>query len=137
MPITSDLNKMTVGDLLRRYINDPNLGGKSGRTKRYIQDRLLNCDIAEIKLTEFSANHVIDHCRYRSSAGAGPSTVNHDVSYLSSVLASEVQAHLREGKLTFTFKLINPERMIEDAFNFVVESVKAGVTEATVYDAQA
>lgn len=53
----------------------------------------------------------------------------------------EVQARLRyrlrEGKLAFTFKLINPERVIEDAFNSVVESVKAGVTEATVYDAQA
>ncbi len=42
----------------------------------------------------------------------------------------EVQARLRyrlrEGKLAFTFKLINPERVIEDAFNSVVESVKAG-----------
>ncbi len=44
---------------------------------------------------------------------------------------------LREGKLAFTFKLVNPERVIEDASNSVVESVKAGVAEATGYDAQA
>ncbi|MBT0725171.1 site-specific integrase [Rosenbergiella sp. S61] len=88
IPNPNDLKKMMVGDLLKRYINDPNLGGKAGRTKRYVLDMLLDCDIAEIKLTEFSANHVIDHCRHRSSTGAGPSTVNHDVSYLSSVLGS-------------------------------------------------
>jgi len=44
---------------------------------------------------------------------------------------------LREGKLAFTFKLANPDRVIEDASNSVVESVKAGVAEATGYDAQA
>lgn len=44
---------------------------------------------------------------------------------------------LREGKLAFTFKLVNPERVIEDAFNSVGESVKASVAEATGYDAQA
>jgi len=44
---------------------------------------------------------------------------------------------LREGKLAFTFKLVNPERVIEDAFNSVGESVKASVAEAIIYDAQA
>ena len=47
---------------------------------------LLDCDIAEIPLTDLSTSHVIGHCRQRN--GAGPSTINHDVSYLSSVLAS-------------------------------------------------
>ncbi|KYP87818.1 integrase [bacteria symbiont BFo2 of Frankliniella occidentalis] len=88
VPVANDSNKITVGGLLKRYINDPNLGGKAGRTKRYVLNMLLDCDIAEINLTEFSVNHIIDHCRHRSSAGAGPSTVNHDVSYLSSVLGS-------------------------------------------------
>lgn len=53
----------------------------------------------------------------------------------------EVQARLRyrlkEGQLTFTFKLINPERVVEDAFKSVVEKVKEGVSLATVYDARA
>ncbi|MEX5371720.1 tyrosine-type recombinase/integrase [Klebsiella pneumoniae] len=88
VPTANDLNKMTVGDLLKRYINDPNLGGKAGRTKRYVLDMLLDCNIAETPLTDLSTSHVIEHCRHRNGAGAGPSTINHDVSYLSSVLAS-------------------------------------------------
>ncbi len=88
VPNSNDIGKMTVGDLLKRYINDPNLGGKAGRTKRYVPDMLLDCDIADVLLTDLSTSHVIEHCRQRNGAGAGPSTVNHDVSYLSSVLAS-------------------------------------------------
>ncbi|SFN19804.1 Phage integrase family protein [Izhakiella capsodis] len=88
MPTANDSNKMAVGDLLRRYINDPSLGGKAGHTKRYVHDNLLDCDIAKIPLTDLLTSHVIEHCRQRCGAGAGPSTVNHDVSYLSSVLAS-------------------------------------------------
>ena len=49
---------------------------------------LLDCNIAETPLTDLSTSHVIEHCRHRNGAGAGPSTINHDVSYLSSVLAS-------------------------------------------------
>ncbi|WP_253643503.1 DUF2303 family protein [Yersinia pseudotuberculosis] len=53
----------------------------------------------------------------------------------------EVQARLRyrlrEGKLTFTFKLVNPERVVEDAFNSIVEKVKEGVSVAHVLDGYA
>lgn len=53
----------------------------------------------------------------------------------------EVQARLRyrlrEGRLTFTFKLVNPERVVEDAFNSIVKKVKDGVTGALVLDAAA
>ncbi|OON41627.1 integrase [Izhakiella australiensis] len=88
VPTPNDVGNMAVGDLLKRYINDPNLGGKAGRTKRYVLDMLLDCDISEVLLSDLSTSHVIEHCRQRNGAGAGPSTVNHDVSYLSSVLAS-------------------------------------------------
>lgn len=88
IPNPKDLKKMAVGDLLKCYINDPNLGGKAGRTKRYVLDMLLDCEIAEIPLADLSTSHIIEHCRQRNGAGAGPSTINHDVSYLSSVLAS-------------------------------------------------
>lgn len=88
VPNSSDIEKITVGELLKRYINDPNLGGKAGRTKRYVLDMLLDCDIADTLLADLSTSHVIEYCRHRNGAGAGPSTVNHDVSYLSSVLAS-------------------------------------------------
>lgn len=76
VPTGNDLNKMAVGDLLKSYINDPNLGCKAGRTKRYVLDMLLDCDISEIPLTDLSTSHVIEHCRQRNGAGAGPSTVN-------------------------------------------------------------
>ena len=84
----NNLTKMTLGDQLKRYIRDPNLGGKAGRTKRFVLDMLLDCEIAEIPLMDLSTCHVIAHCRQRNGSDAGPSTVNHDVSYLSSVLAS-------------------------------------------------
>lgn len=71
-----------------KYINDPDLGGKSGRTKRYVLNMLVDCDIAEIKLADLSVNDVVEHGRLRAGSGAGPATVSHDLSYLSSVLAA-------------------------------------------------
>ncbi|HHR5538599.1 TPA: tyrosine-type recombinase/integrase [Klebsiella quasipneumoniae] len=88
LPRDDDASKITVGELIRRYISDPNLGGKAGRTKRYVLDMLVDCDIAGIILSELSTAHVIEHCRHRNGAGAGPATVSHDVSYLSSVLTT-------------------------------------------------
>lgn len=46
IPNPNDLNKITVGDLLKRYINDLNLGGNAGCIKRYVLDMLPDCDIA-------------------------------------------------------------------------------------------
>jgi integrase len=88
LPRDDDASKITVGELIKRYISDPNLGGKAGRTKRYVLDMLVNCHIAGIILSELSTAHVIEHCCHRNGAGAGPATVSHDVSYLSSVLAT-------------------------------------------------
>lgn len=88
VPSENNLAKMTVGDLLKRYINDPNLGGRAGRTKRHVLNMLIDCEIADVPLAELSTNHVIEHCRHRNGSGATPSTVKHDVSYLSTVLAS-------------------------------------------------
>ncbi|WP_337265031.1 MULTISPECIES: site-specific integrase [unclassified Serratia (in: enterobacteria)] len=85
---TGKLSEITVGDLLRKYINDPVTGGKAGRTKTYVLNMLLDCDIAKIKLLDLQDHHIIEHCRDRASAGAGPATVAHDLSYLSSVLSS-------------------------------------------------
>lgn len=44
VPTKNDAGKMTIGDRLKHYINDPNPSGKAGRTKRYV----LDCDIAGI-----------------------------------------------------------------------------------------
>ncbi|HDS1149929.1 TPA: site-specific integrase [Pluralibacter gergoviae] len=79
---------VSLRELIARYIADPNLGGKAGRTKRYVLDMLADCDIARLQLPELSVAHVIEHCRERAAAGAGPVTVSQDVSYLAGVLDS-------------------------------------------------
>ncbi|WP_407321800.1 tyrosine-type recombinase/integrase [Dickeya ananatis] len=88
VPSDSDASRITIRDLLLKYIADPALGGKAGRTKRYVLDMLVDCDIAEITLSDLTVNDVVEHGRLRAGAGAGPSTVGHDISYLSSVLAA-------------------------------------------------
>ena len=93
IPDPNDVNKLTVGELIYKYINDPQLGGKAGRTKAYVLNMLLDSDLSKLPLTELSVNHIIEHCRYRSATGASPSTVNHDVSYLGSVLKSALPVY--------------------------------------------
>ncbi|HFY0757209.1 TPA: site-specific integrase, partial [Salmonella enterica subsp. enterica serovar Typhimurium] len=86
IPSSNAVDGLTVRDLLHKYLNDPNAGGKAGRTKRYVLELLMDSDISAIKLSELTENDVIEHCRLRNNAGAGPATVSHDVSYLGSVL---------------------------------------------------
>lgn len=87
-PDPNNIKILTLGELIFKYINDKNLGGLAGRTKRYVLNMLLDSDIAKLSLDELSINHIIDHCRHRNATGASPSTVSHDVSYLASVLKS-------------------------------------------------
>lgn len=77
---------ITTGALLKRYLDDPTLGAKAGRTKRYVIQMLIDCDLSDIMLTDLSVNNIIEHCRHRHAAGAGPATLSHDVTYLASVL---------------------------------------------------
>ncbi|MBB9312254.1 site-specific integrase, partial [Escherichia coli] len=86
IPSSNAVDGLTVRDLLHKYLNDPNAGGKAGRTKRYVLELLMDSDISALKLSELTENDVIEHCRLRNNAGAGPATVSHDVSYLGSVL---------------------------------------------------
>ncbi|MDE9480996.1 site-specific integrase [Xenorhabdus bovienii] len=88
IPTNDDTKDLTVGDLLRKYINDPNLGKKAGRNKKCVLNALLNSNLAKLTLTELSISHIIEHCKQRHSTGTTPATINHDVIYLSSVLKS-------------------------------------------------
>ncbi len=54
-------------------------------------------------LTDPLISHVIGHCCQSNGAGAGHSTINHDVSYLSSVMSS---AKLVYG-IDYTSKPVN------------------------------
>ncbi|WP_416777565.1 tyrosine-type recombinase/integrase [Xenorhabdus budapestensis] len=88
VPTQNDTEELTVGELLYKYINDPNLGMKTGRTKKYVLNMLLDSDLAKLTLSELSVSHIIEYCKQRRSTGITPSTINHDVSYLTSVLKS-------------------------------------------------
>ncbi|MGL5948222.1 MAG: site-specific integrase [Aeromonas sp.] len=78
----------TLRSLMQRYLSDPELGGKAGRNKKYVLRMLLDYDIASLPLAALSVSAVIDHCRARKVAGAGPATISHDISYLAAVLSS-------------------------------------------------
>ncbi|WP_262947635.1 tyrosine-type recombinase/integrase, partial [Xenorhabdus indica] len=88
VPAQSDTENLKFGDLLRKYIDDQNLGGKAGRAKKCVLGILLNSELAKLTLSELSVSHVIEYCKQRLSTGVTPSTISHDISYLSSVLKS-------------------------------------------------
>lgn len=88
VPNQRSADLLTVGQLISRYLSDPLIGAKLGRTKRYVLQMLLDCELAEISLSKLTESHIIDHCRNRQAAGAGPATVSHDVTYLAGVLAA-------------------------------------------------
>ncbi|MDQ7104224.1 site-specific integrase [Serratia sp. MF2] len=88
IPNAGEASKITVAELIQKYLTDPNAGGKSGKDKIDILTRLIKSDLAAHKLSELKSNHVVDHCRYRISTGISPATVSHDISYLNTVLES-------------------------------------------------
>ncbi|SCC19296.1 site-specific integrase [Gilliamella intestini] len=86
IPQKNDITKLTLGNLLDKYLSDPNLGEKAGRTKRYVIQMIINSDIANIKLSDLKTHHIIEHCRARAASGTKPATINHDISYIGSIL---------------------------------------------------
>lgn len=44
IPSSNAVDGLTVRDLLHKYLNDPNAGGKAGRTKRYVLELLMDSD---------------------------------------------------------------------------------------------
>jgi hypothetical protein len=66
------------------YIEDIHLWEKTGRTKRYVIQMLRDCDLTRIESNELKTSDLIEHCKIRQLAGAKPSTVYHDISYLCS-----------------------------------------------------
>tara|TARA_R110002033_G_scaffold47816_1_gene93433 strand:- start:1548 stop:2612 length:1065 start_codon:yes stop_codon:yes gene_type:complete len=67
-------------ELIAKYIDDPQI--TFGRTKLYVLQLLADSDIGKINIIDIRSHHIVDHCKNRIQAGAGPSTVAHDVSYL-------------------------------------------------------
>lgn len=73
-------------ELLDRYMYEPELWNRTGRTKRYVIQLLRDCDIANIDSNSLLTSDLITHCKNRKAAGAGGATIYHDIAYLRSVM---------------------------------------------------
>lgn len=78
----------TIGELIRDYLDHPNIREKVGRDKKDVLTRLLTFEISSTPLSSMVSNTFIEHCRFRSASGASPATVSHDLAYVGSVLAA-------------------------------------------------
>lgn len=76
----SGTQKTSLTHLIGQYLSDPHV--KLGRTKKYVLEMLADSDIGKMNISDIQAHHIVEHCKARREAGAGPSTVSHDVSYL-------------------------------------------------------
>lgn len=79
-------NVVPLGALLNSYYEDADLWNNTGRTKRYVIKMLMDCDIANVNSDSLKTSDLIEHCKNRRSAGAGPATIYHDIAYLRSVM---------------------------------------------------
>lgn len=82
-----NINKtVSIGALLNLFFEDHDLWAATGRTKQYVIKMLIDCDIANVMSDSLRTSDLIEHCKNRRAAGAGPSTLYHDVAYLRSVM---------------------------------------------------
>lgn len=71
---------LTVGELLKRYEDHPNV--KIGASKKSALRVLGRSPIAEVRLIDLKASHIIEHCQMRKMQNLAPSTISQDISYL-------------------------------------------------------
>ncbi|MGR5308163.1 site-specific integrase [Vibrio mediterranei] len=72
--------------LLDKFMEEPDLWDKTGRTKQYVIRMLRDCDIAKVDSDKLRTSDLIEHCKNRKAAGAGGATIYHDIAYLRSVM---------------------------------------------------
>ena len=77
---------VSIGELMDLYYNNHHLWENTGRTKRYVIQMLRDSDIATVLTDELKSSDLIEHCKTRQAAGAGPATTYHDITYLRSVM---------------------------------------------------
>lgn len=81
------INKaVSMGALLNMYFENNTLWSNIGRTKRYVIEMLIDCDISKIQRNKLKTSDLITHCINRKGAGARPATTYHDIAYLRSVM---------------------------------------------------
>ena len=74
--------RVTLGDLIRRYIREVDPIKPLGRTQRFTLEMLEEWPIAAKPAAALKASDVVEHCRARQAKGAGPSTVMQDLVFL-------------------------------------------------------
>ncbi|MCZ4058236.1 site-specific integrase [Pantoea sp. LMR881] len=84
IPEENKITTMTFGELMDLYMNHPHI--KYGKTKSETLNLVRKCEIANTPLSEMNQKTYIEHCEYRASTGAGPSTIRNDIVFIGSVL---------------------------------------------------
>lgn len=74
----------TLKAVIEAYQRD--YGYNIGRSKGHDLNRLKSYPIAEVKVAQLSAKHLIDHCQMRRAGNVQPQTVKNDVVWLKSAL---------------------------------------------------
>jgi len=108
-----------LGALLDLYFNDHDLWNNTGRTKQYVIKMLIDCDIAKVMTNELRTSDLIEHCKNRRSAGAGPATIYHDIAYLRSVMK----------KATPVWNISANYKVFEDAVPVLIEMGLVGKSQ--------
>ncbi|MDC5758033.1 site-specific integrase [Vibrio europaeus] len=85
-PETFSQKSVPIYVLLDRFMEEPDLWDKTGRTKKYVIQLLRDCDISNIESNRLRTSDLITHCKNRKAAGAGGATTYHDIAYLRSVM---------------------------------------------------
>ncbi len=68
------------------YFENHELWSNTGRTKRYVIEMLIDCDIGKIDSNKLRTSDLIEHCQNRKAAGAAPATIYHNIAYLRSTM---------------------------------------------------
>jgi integrase len=77
--------RVTVGDVVQRYIDSFTPDDGFGRSKAHDINKLLTCPMSKKSVMRLTVKDLIEHARYRKDMGAGPSTINNDYVWLSGI----------------------------------------------------
>ncbi|MBU2704350.1 hypothetical protein KCM76_00015 [Zooshikella marina] len=77
--------KLTLAELITRYIVEVDAIKPFGRSKRYTLESLSALGLARKIAIDLTSADVIEHCKIRRLEGAGPATVIQAITYLRTI----------------------------------------------------
>lgn len=78
-------SKVTVGDVVQRYINGFTPEGGFGRSKDFDVKKLLTYPLAKKSAVDLTTKDLVAHAKWRREGGTGPATIANDFVWLSGV----------------------------------------------------